>query len=95
MTFSNIRNDKHRCANIVNSDIIYKDIENKTLPDYVFYTPNQENDMHNTNVSYGSNWLENFIEPLLKNPYLNDTVFLITFDENNISIVISNQSICV
>ncbi len=53
------------------------------VPQYVFYTPNMNNDGHDTGVSYASKWLKGFLEPMLTNSYFAKTIFLITFDENN------------
>ena len=86
MSFSSITNDPKRCARVFNSDQLYEDIEKKQLPKYVFYTPNLMDDGHDSNrkgdnFTYPSSWFEKFFEPLRKNPYMNGTTFLITFDE--------------
>ncbi|KAI8901619.1 phosphoesterase [Globomyces pollinis-pini] len=82
ISFNNIRNNPARCSKIVNADQLYVDIEKKQLADYVFYTPNMDNDGHDTNVQYSADWLKGFLEPLLANPYFSRTLFVITFDEN-------------
>ncbi|KAH6573299.1 hypothetical protein BASA62_003026 [Batrachochytrium salamandrivorans] len=69
-------------AMIVNADQLQTDINNKDVPQYFFYSPNINNDGHDTNAKTASDWLQGFIEPLLANPYFKNTVFLITFDEN-------------
>lgn len=40
ISFKNIRNNKKRCANIVNADQLDKDIKDDKVPQYVYYTPN-------------------------------------------------------
>jgi phospholipase C len=39
ISFDQIRNNKERCARIVNADHLWNDIGNNTLPQYSFYTP--------------------------------------------------------
>jgi hypothetical protein len=40
MSFTNISKDKKRCAKIVNSKQLDKDIARNSVPQFVFYTPN-------------------------------------------------------
>ncbi|KAI8901617.1 phosphoesterase family-domain-containing protein [Globomyces pollinis-pini] len=82
MSYNNIRNNPARCKNIVNADQLYVDIEKKQLADYVFYTPDMNNDGHDTSLEFSSKWLKGFLDPLLANPYFARTLFVITFDEN-------------
>lgn len=101
MSFDNIRNNPERCAKIVNSEQLQKDIENKSVPNYVFYTPNQIHDMHGTpgpdgvypkataennqeRMHQGDLFVAKFLEPLFTNPYFEDTLFFVTFDENDV-----------
>lgn len=39
ISFENIAQNATRCANIVNADELDKDIENNTVPQFVFFTP--------------------------------------------------------
>jgi acid phosphatase len=82
ISFNNIRNNKEWCSKIVNSDQLYVDIENENVPEYVFYTPDMDNNGHDTSLDYAARWLEKFITPLLNNSYFNDTLFFITYDES-------------
>ncbi|KAH6579270.1 hypothetical protein BASA50_007814 [Batrachochytrium salamandrivorans] len=82
ISFKLISQNPSRCAKIVNADQLQTDINNKDVPQYFFYSPNINNDGHDTNAKTASDWLQGFIEPLLANPYFKNTVFLITFDEN-------------
>ena len=42
-----------------------------------------KNDGHDTTVSYSGNWTRSFVTPLLINPvFMNKTLLIITFDEN-------------
>ncbi|KAK6097042.1 hypothetical protein MT418_002683 [Batrachochytrium dendrobatidis] len=83
ITFTTISKNPARCAKIVNSNQLLTDIKAEQVPQYFFYTPNINNDGHNTDITTASNWLKNFLEPLLANPYFDRTVFLVTFDEND------------
>jgi Phosphoesterase family len=48
-----------------------------------FFTPNMQNDGHDTTVDYAGNWSRSFLTPLLTNPsFINKTLVLLTFDEN-------------
>lgn len=40
ISFKNIQNNKSRCAKIVNSKQLDKDIKSNSVPQFVFYTPN-------------------------------------------------------
>jgi hypothetical protein len=46
----------------------------------VFYTPNMNNNGHDTTISYTSNWLEGFLEPLLTEPIFKNTIFLVYYN---------------
>jgi len=48
-----------------------------------FFTPNMKNDGHDTTVDFAGNWTRSFMTPLLNNTkFMNKTLVLITFDEN-------------
>ncbi|KAI8906917.1 phosphoesterase, partial [Gorgonomyces haynaldii] len=92
-----IQTNPARCANIVNADQLQADIAASKLPNYAMYVPNQVNDGHGippyppTNqqntiarVKVADDWLSKFLPPLLSNPAFKDTLFLVTFDENDV-----------
>jgi hypothetical protein len=63
ISFDNILNNPKRCQNIKNSQQLYKDINENNLSNYIFYTPNMDNNGHDTNptkhsAKYASNWLK-------------------------------------
>ena len=72
-----------RCKNIVSSDQLKKDVDSGNLAHYMFYTPDLDNDGHDTSIAYTSRWLRDFIEPLLVHPNMKDTLFLLTYDEDD------------
>ena len=92
MSFASIRNT--RCANIVDEIEFAADVAKGTIPNYIFYTPNQVNDGHGVppykkneheRIGLGSQWLSTFLPGLLKNPLFKDTLFVVTFDENDVT----------
>ncbi|ORZ01916.1 phosphoesterase family-domain-containing protein [Absidia repens] len=82
ISFKNIQTNPDRCAKIVNADELTEDIKNDTVPQFVFFTPDMDNDGHDTNLTAAANWFESFIEPLMKEKTLTkNTMFVSTFDE--------------
>ena len=61
------------------------------MPAYSFYTPNINNDGHNTNGSYAGTWLDGFLQSTLANAsFMDEALVLITFDETE-NYTIRNQ----
>ncbi|CEP11404.1 hypothetical protein [Parasitella parasitica] len=84
MSFTNISKNKKRCAKIVNSKQLDTDIKNNQVPQFVFYTPDIDNDAHDTNMKFGSNWLKKFLSKRINNEAFNkNTMFVVTFDEDD------------
>ncbi|KAK9324484.1 phosphoesterase family-domain-containing protein [Lipomyces orientalis] len=89
--YDSIANNASRLNNIKNFTSFYDDLANEQLPQWMFITPNELNDGHDTTVDYTGNWTRSFIEPLMNNTYFwNNTLVLITFDENE-SYAIQNR----
>jgi len=82
MSYDNIRNNATRCANIVNSNELDMDLANGTLPQYMYFTPNIENDAHNTNIKWGGKWLDGYLSPRV-DKFPPGTLILITWDEDD------------
>ncbi|CAO3673695.1 unnamed protein product [Umbelopsis ramanniana] len=94
ISFPSITKNATRCAKIVNADQLDTDIANNAVPQYVFFTPDINNDAHNTNVTYASNWLQSWLEPRISKPAFSDnTLFVLTFDES--ANILSNQVLTV
>ncbi|CDH59504.1 acid phosphatase [Lichtheimia corymbifera JMRC:FSU:9682] len=84
MSFKNIQKDKKRCAKIVSAKELDKDIDNDNVPQYVFYTPDINNDAHDKPLSFGAKWLKKFLDARLKKPaFSKKTLFVVTFDEDD------------
>ncbi|KAI1384367.1 phosphoesterase-domain-containing protein [Hypoxylon trugodes] len=72
-----------RLAVIKNLTTFYNDLENETLPQWMFITPNMTSDGHDTDVTVAGTWTRTFLEPLLSDSrFMKNTLVLITFDEN-------------
>ena len=81
--YKSITNNATRRAMIKGFTGFENDLAKKKLPQWAFLTPNMTNDAHDTNITFASSWLRNFMTPLFANQYfMNDTLVLLTFDEN-------------
>jgi phospholipase C len=84
ISFDDIRTDARRCANIVDAGQLDGEIAAGRLPAFSFYTPNLDNDGHDTSLGYASKWLKGFLEPKLSDPRFADgTLVIVTFDEGD------------
>ncbi len=97
MSFNNIRKNSRRCAHIQNADKLDealaahtqqemdnpRQIEN-VIPQFVFYTPNMDNNGHDTNAAFAGDYLQSLVRkynhPAFKKLR---TLFVVTFDEDS------------
>ncbi|KAH3678448.1 hypothetical protein WICMUC_001465 [Wickerhamomyces mucosus] len=83
ISYESVTNNETRLSNIKNFTEFYVDLENETLPQWSFITPNMTNDGHDTTINVAATWTKDFLTPLLNNSYfMDDTLVLVTFDEN-------------
>jgi len=94
ISFNDVRNNPARLANIVNAKHLQADVQNNSLPQYCWYTPNIQHDGHSPpdgfqpsnplrHVNFIAQWLESFLVPLLANPtFMKGTLVVVTFDES-------------
>ncbi|MGC2034243.1 MAG: carboxypeptidase regulatory-like domain-containing protein [Thermoplasmata archaeon] len=54
-----------------------------TVPNYLWITPNNDNDSHNDNVSVGDAWLRTFVSGVENDSWFNSTALFITYDEGS------------
>ncbi len=81
MSFIQIQ--EHECECIVPATQLTQDLNTNKLPNYMFYSPDLDNDGHDRGLAYGSNWLKGFLEPLRKNEaFMKGTLIVVTFDES-------------
>lgn len=84
ISFNNVRTNSTRCANIVNSNKLDQDLAAGTLPQYMYFTPNIDDDGHNTNITFAGEWLHSFLGPRYAK-FPDNTLFVITWDEDDYS----------
>jgi acid phosphatase len=81
--FDSVTNNATRLRQIKNFTQFTQDLDNHTLPQWSFITPNMTNDGHDTNVTFASVWERNWLTNLMNNTYFWDnTLILLTFDES-------------
>ncbi len=62
----------------------HRDLNANKLPQWMFITPNMTSDAHDSTITFAGNWLKTFLTPLLTDPnFMQNTLVLITFDENS------------
>jgi Phosphoesterase family len=84
ISFVSVQNSPARCAKIVPATQLAKDIQDGTLPDFSFYSPDLKNDGHDTGIAYADKALKSTFEPLLNNPkFMKDMLLVVTFDEDD------------
>jgi phosphatidylinositol-3-phosphatase len=52
-----------------------------TPPAFTYIAPNVLDDAHNTNATYGDDWLSGFLPKLIAQPWFSSSVIFITYDE--------------
>jgi hypothetical protein len=85
ISFKSIHGSPDRCAHIVSAKSLNQDLASKHLPDFSMYIPDQLNSGHDSDVKTASKWLSRFLNPVLKEPGMEDTLVIIVFDENDYS----------
>lgn len=84
LSFTNVTKNPFRCNKIVPASQFDIDVASNSLPSYSMYVPDQLNDGHDTSLSYADAWLKRAFGAHLSNPaLLQDTLFVITFDEDD------------
>jgi len=83
LSFKGIQSDPARCARVVNAEEFTNDLQSGSLPTYSFYSPNMDNDGHDTDLATASRWLKGLLTPILADSKLMErTLIEITFDES-------------
>lgn len=82
VSFKTVASKPDRLAKVVNAVEFVHDLASNSLPEYCWYSPNLNNDGHDTGIKHASEWLRGFLEPLLGKPeFAAATLVVITFDE--------------
>jgi Phosphoesterase family len=76
-------NDKRNAfiTDVMNAKKNPKDKDYKALATYMFYSPNMDDDGHDTNLGTASTWLKNFLENWFPPDARRGTLIVVTFDE--------------
>lgn len=63
------RENPQRCANIVQAPELLQDLKTGNVPQYSFYTPNMNNNGHDTGLAYTASWLHDTFLPTYLDPF--------------------------
>lgn len=82
--WNSVKQRARRAALLRNMNDFAADINANALPQFLYITPNIDNDAHDTSVEFAAQWMNYFLVPLLKDERFNDprTLIVMTFDEN-------------
>jgi hypothetical protein len=69
-------------TDVANSRKNQKDPQRRPLASYMFYTPNLDDDGHDSNLGTASTWLKNFLGNWFPPDTRNGTLIVVTFDES-------------
>ena len=89
LSFTNITKTP-RCNHIVDATQFLIDLKNNQLPDFSFYTPNMDDDGHDTQIAFSAKWFDTTFLSYLKEPGFKDVLLIVTFDENSCPHVTKN-----
>lgn len=77
-----VQTNAAECARVVDEVHWRADVAADTLPAYALYVPDNNNNGHDTGVTYAAAWLKGFLEPLLADAkFMTHTLVVVTFDE--------------
>lgn len=82
VSFDSITNYGERLLNIDSFDVFQRAFAAKTVPQFVFMSPNMMNDGHNTSLEVAAKWSHGFLQPLLADKAFDErTLIMLTYDE--------------
>ena len=98
MSYTDISNNITRCQNIVNSAQFEIDLQNGTLPQYIYYVPDQANDGRDPDgesgidagINFAGRWIYNKLQHWYTQPNFHNISLMLAFDEND-SVTPSNH----
>lgn len=85
MSLVKVNTNPDYCSkHIYNADSFYADLKNGTLPQLSYYTPNMNNDGHDTSIEYAGKWFAGFSQNITSYAENSDrTLIFVTFDEQS------------
>lgn len=83
MSYNSATGDINRLAKSKNLTVFYDELENNTLPQWIWITPNMTSDGHDSSITTAGEWARGFLDPLLANENfnINRTLVILTWDE--------------
>jgi len=80
---TDVQNNAAQRQNLVDFPQFSKDLRNNQLPTFSFIIPNLINDVHDSDIPTGDNWIKNNMAQLFNSPtFYEDTVYIFTWDES-------------
>lgn len=83
MSYNSATGDINRLAKSKNLTMFYEELENDTLPQWMFISPNMTSNGHDSSITTAGQWARDFLDPLLANENFNidRTLVILTWDE--------------
>lgn len=82
ISFDDVRKNSQICEKIVNAKELELDLLRGTLPQFSYYTPNNNNNGHDTGLKFAGTYLNEFFLPKLAK-FPKNTLIIITWDEDD------------
>lgn len=82
MSFKAITSNKTACQSIVPEGQLEKDISSGNLAQFMYYTPNIDNDSHNKPLDFSASYMEGWLSKYKKGLLDANTLILATWDED-------------
>ncbi|KAI1341878.1 phosphoesterase family-domain-containing protein [Xylariaceae sp. FL0016] len=82
VSHDSINTNGSRLANLLSFKEFKRDFAAKTVPQFVYMSPNMLNDGHNTTLEYATDWAREFLMPILVDGVFDEkTLIQLTYDE--------------
>lgn len=83
MSYNSATGDIDRLAKAKNLTMFYEELDNGTLPQWLWITPNMTSNGHDSSITVAGQWAKDFLDPLLANDNfnINRTLIVLTWDE--------------
>ncbi|KAI0555857.1 phosphoesterase [Xylaria curta] len=83
VSYDSINYDGRRLLNLLSLDDFQSDFAAGVVPQFVMISPDMLNDGHNTTLDYATNWVREFLKPLLTDgAFAEKTLVQLTYDES-------------
>ena len=83
VSYDSINMKGERLLNVQSFDDFQRAFASKSVPQFVFMSPNMMNDGHNTTLDFATKWSKQFLQPLLADKAFGErTLIMLTYDES-------------